>query len=387
MNLIKYISVILLLPVLVSCSNDEKKGYEEETHVSSEDEIVLTKEQYDIAGIKTGNVSKREMGDIITANGKLDVPPQQMVSVSVPIAGFVKKTNLLEGMYVKKGQVIAVLENLDYVQIQQDYLDAKSQYEYAREEYERQQRLAKEKVNAEKSLQRSKAEYHSLQAKFKGLTSKLKLMQINPASIQNGDISSTINVHASISGYITEVNVNVGQYVSPKDVLFRIVNTEHLHVELTVFEKDVSKLKEEQKVRFTLANETEERTATVHLIGREISNDRTVRVHCHLDNEDTKLLPGMFLKAYIETGAAETYTLPETAIIKFEGNNYVYTVKERTDSVYSFDMLLVNIGAEDRGYTEVKLNSELNTNSNVVIDGGYYILAKMKNSGDEEHGH
>lgn len=387
MKLIKYISVILLLPVLVSCSNDEKKGYEEETHVSSEDEIVLTKEQYDIADIKTGYVSKREMGDIITANGKLDVPPQQMVSVSVPIAGFVKKTNLLEGMYVKKGQVIAVLENLDYVQIQQDYLDAKSQYEYAREEYERQQRLAKEKVNAEKSLQRSKAEYHSLQAKYKGLTSKLKLMQINPASIQNGDISSTINVHASISGYITEVNVNVGQYVSPKDVLFRIVNTEHLHVELTVFEKDVSKLKEEQKVRFTLANETEERTATVHLIGREISNDRTVRVHCHLDNEDAKLLPGMFLKAYIETGAAETYTLPETAIIKFEGNNYVYTVKERTDSVYSFDMLQVKIGAEDRGYTEVKLNSELNINSNVVIDGGYSILAKMKNSGDEEHGH
>lgn len=387
MKLIKYISFILLLPVLVSCGNDEKKGYEEEMHVSTEDEIVLTKEQYDIAGIKTGNVFKREMGDIITANGKLDVPPQQMVSVSVPIAGFVKKTNLLEGMYVKKGQVIAVLENLDYVQIQQDYLDAKSQYEYAREEYERQQRLAKEKVNAEKSLQRSKAEYHSLQAKYKGLTSKLKLMQINPASIQNGDISSTINVHASISGYITEVNVNVGQYVSPKDVLFRIVNTEHLHVELTVFEKDVSKLKEEQKVRFTLANETEERTATVHLIGREISNDRTVRVHCHLDNEDTKLLPGMFLKAYIETGAAETYTLPETAIIKFEGNNYVYTVKELIDSVYSFYMLQVNIGAEDRGYTEVKLNSELNINSNVVIDGGYSILAKMKNSGDEEHGH
>lgn len=387
MKLIKYISFILLLPILVSCGNDEKKGHEEESHVSSEDEIVLTKEQYDIAGIKTGNVSKREMGDIITANGKLDVPPQQMVSVSVPIAGFVKKTNLLEGMYVKKGQVIAVLENLDYVQIQQDYLDAKSQYEYAREEYERQQRLAKEKVNAEKSLQRSKAEYHSLQAKFKGLTSKLKLMQINPASIQNGDISSTINVYAPISGYITEVNVNVGQYVSPKDVLFRIVNTEHLHVELTVFEKDVSKLKEEQKVRFTLTNETEERTATVHLIGREISNDRTVRVHCHLDNEDTKLLPGMFLKAHIETGAAETYTLPETAIIKFEGDNYVYTLKDRTDSVYSFDMLQVNTGTEDRGYTEVKLNSELNINSNVVIDGGYSILAKMKNSGDEEHGH
>lgn len=387
----KHILLIFTTLLFIACGNnsDQEGATEEHSEVVSEEEVSLTQEQYNTADIQIGRVSKRNIGDIITANGKLDVPPQQMVSVSIPIAGFVKKTSLLEGMHVKRGQVLAVLENLDYVQIQQDYLDVKSQYNYAEQEYKRQQQLAEEKVNAEKTLQQAKANYQSLQAKYKGLESKLKLMNIQPSSIEKGSISSTINVYAPISGYITEVNVNVGQYVSPKDVLFKIVNTEHLHVELTVFEKDVAKLEEEQPVRFTLANETTERTATVHLIGREISKDRTVRVHCHLDSEDSKLLPGMFLKAHIETNGAESYTLPESAIVKYEGKDYVYIEHSNhpADSMHHFEMTEVNVGSTDRGFTQIELVGKLDTNKDIVTRGGYILLAKMKNSDEEGHGH
>lgn len=372
--------------MLGACGNDQEQHIDTEEHHVYADEITLTKEQYNSAGIQTGKLRNRKMGNVITANGKLDVPPQQMVSVSVPIAGFIKSTSLLEGTYVKRGQVIAVLENLDYVQIQEDYLEVKSKYEYAVKDYERQRQLASEKVNSEKTLQQAKANFQSLQAKYKGLESKLKLMNINPAGIENRNISSTINVYAAITGYITDVNINVGQYVSPQDVLFRIVNTQHLHVELTVFEKDIAKLEVGQNVRFTLANETKERNAKVHLIGRKISEDRTTLVHCHLENEDTRLLPGMFLKAFIQTNEMEVYALPASAIVRFEGDDYVFTEHGAYDSLHHYKMEKVQTGSTDKGYTSVSLTTGIDMQSKIVLNGGYALLAKLKNT-DEGGGH
>ncbi len=389
MKSFKHTLYILPLLVLSACGNDQQPEDSHDTHQNSENEVILTEDQFNNASIETGKVALKRVGNTITVNGKLDVPPQQMVSVSVPIAGFVKQTSLLEGTYVKQGQVIAVLQNLDYVQIQQDYLDVKSQYEYALTEYSRQQELAKEKINAKKTLQKSKANFQSLQARYKGLESKLKLMHISPNSIQEGDISSTINVYAPINGYITKANVNVGQYVSPQDVLFRIVNTEHLHVELTVFEKDISKLEAGQMVRIKLANETNERGAIVHLIGREISSERTVLVHCHLDNEDSKLLPGMFLKAYIETDAADVHTLPESAIIKYEGRDYVFVEQKlvNDNNSHHYKMIEVTTGPTDRGYTQVSLSDIITKESHIVLNGGYSLLAKLKNTEEGGHSH
>lgn len=187
-----------------------------------------------------------------------------------------------------------VLQNADYIQLQQDYVDNKSQLEFLEAEYKRQQELAKENVNSQKILLQSKTQYQSMLAKVSGLKSKLSLLGISSTQIESGNFQSTISLTAPISGYVTQVNVNIGMFVNPTDVMFKIVDTEHLHAELTVFEKDVPKLKIGQKVRFTLANETVERIATVYLIGREIGEDRTVRIHCHLDKEDGELLPGMY---------------------------------------------------------------------------------------------
>lgn len=383
------IHTLALTLFLFGCSSE--KSTDEDNHADThiENGVVLTQAQYSAADIQLGTLVKRHMGEMVTANGKLDVPPQQIVSISVPISGFVKNTSLLQGTYVRKGQRLAVLENLDYIQIQQDYLDIKSQLEYAKEEYDRQTELAKEQVNAKKTLQQAKANYHSLEARYKGLAGKLRLMHINPATVEQDALSSTISVYAPISGYITEVNVNVGQYVAPQDVLFRIVNTEHLHVELTVFEKDISKLKEEQPVRFTLANESKERTATVHLIGKEITTERTVRVHCHLDSEDETLLPGMFLKAKIETNGTDVFALPEKAIVQYGSKYYVYLVdnKNTTDSLKAFVMKPIEIGNTDQGYTEVTLTSDMNMQTRFVTNGAYALLAKMNNTGEEGHGH
>jgi cobalt-zinc-cadmium efflux system membrane fusion protein len=385
----KHISlpVILLATALfiVSCgskpdaaANTEKHDHEEEAGV-----VELTAEQFKTAGITYGKPEARQISGAVKVNGLLDVPPQQQVSIAVPMGGFVKQTSLLQGMRVKQGQVIAVLENLDYIQMQQDYLEVKSQLEYATKEHERQQELAKENVNALKTLQLAKSTWQTLLAKENGLKQKLAVLNINLPALEKGNIQRTINVITPISGYVTQVNVNLGQFVTPADILFRIVNTEHLHAELTVFEKDVPKLKIGQLVRFTLANETAQRTATVHLIGREISPERTVRVHCHLEQEDTQLLPGTYLQAMIETGAADVKALPEAAVVNFENKAYVFVKKPGSDSTFHFNMVEVQQGNSEQGYTEVTFPKGT-PDVEVVVKGAYDLLAKMKNSGEHE---
>jgi cobalt-zinc-cadmium efflux system membrane fusion protein len=326
----------------------------------------------------------------------LDVPPQQLQSISVPLGGFLRKTDLLQGMHVKKGQLIAVIENPDYVQMQQDYLEAKSQLVYVEADYQRQEALAKENVNAQKTLQQAKAAFQSLTARVNALREKIKASGLNLTELNKGNVQSSINLYAPISGYVTEVNANIGKFVNATDVIFEIVDTDHLHAELTVFEKDVPKLKIGQKVRFTLANETAERTARVYLIGREISKDRTVRIHCHMDKEDSHLLPGMYLKAEVESGESMVPALPDEAVVDYQGQKFIFIEvdKNEADSVnaqptgtepgdHHFEMIAVETGNKDMGYTEVALPEGISTNR-IVVKGAYSILSKLKNSGEEE---
>lgn len=400
MKFLKYKFIPLVaVSLLLACGKSDQPTAIEEHHDEQENTVALTEAQMKNAGVEIGKIERKQISGTIKVNGVLDVPPQQLISVSVPLGGFLKSTTLLQGSKVKKGQLIAVIENPDYIQIQQDYLEAKNQFEFSKADYERQQELSKENVNAQKTVQQAKSTYQTWLAKMNGLMAKLKMINVDFISLDAGNITSTGNVYSPISGYVTEVNVNIGKFVNPSDVLFEIVDTEHLHAELTVFEKDVPKLKIGQKIRFTLANENKERLATVYLIGRKIGADRSIRIHCHIDTEDKELLPGMYLKAIVEAGDIDVDALPDEAIIDFQGKKYIFIpVKEEAhreeksegtethEEGQYFKMIVVEIGNSEVGYTEIRTTENLNEKTEVVVKGAYAILSKIKNS-EEEGGH
>lgn len=379
----KTLALLFTAILLASCGSKTEEAKQEEHHEEEASVVELTPEQVKIINLKLGKIEMKDLSGAIKVNGMLDVPPQNLVSISAPMGGFVKSTELLQGMKVTKGQTIVVMQHPDYIQMQQDFLESKSQLEYLELEYKRQQELSKDNVNSQKTLQQAKSQYESMLAKNAGLKSKLMMLGINGEKLTSQTIQNTISISSPISGYVTHVNVNIGMYVNPTDVMFKIVDTEHLHAELTVFEKDVPKIKLGQKVRFTLANETDERIATVYLIGREISEDRTVRIHCHLDKEDLDLLPGMYLKAYVEAGTQSLPSIPNEAIVNFEGKDYVFVAEKEANH---FKMLEVTKGISELGFTEVEMKEGLSNESLIVINGAYDILAKIKNS-EEEGGH
>lgn len=393
--------ILSLIAILFSACSSKEKTVTEAAEKKTEDanSVELTEEQFKTVNIQYGTIEEKNLSSVIRASGVLDVPPQQLITISSPYGGTLKNTLLLQGKPVTKGEIIAVLENPEFIQLQQDYLDYKSQMVYLKEELERQQELAKENVNARKTVQKASSEYNSMMARVQGLRSKLHLININPDNINPNNISGKANIYAPISGYVTKVMVNIGKFVDANQELFEIVDTRHLHAELTIFEKDVPKLKIGQKIRIVLNNETKERFAEVYLIGREISAERTVRVHGHLLQEDKNLLPGMYLKAVVETGVATTTTLPDKAIVQSAGKSYIFVAAdetneetkpdeakkdEPTEKHIPFKRIEVTTGISENGYTEVILPEGFDRKSKVVINGAYDLLSKMKNVEEEE---
>ena len=375
-----------LSSMLMACAPPTANETTEEEKLEVEtDSVSLTPEQINNIGIELGKVDMRNISGSIKTTGVLDVPPQSMVSISVPMGGFLKSTTLLQGTRVEKGQVIAVIENIDFIQLEQDYLESKNQLELADSEWKRQQQLASEQVNSQKSLQQSLQQYNHWKIKTLAIAQKLKLLNISSETLQSADVSGSISLYSPISGYVSEMNANIGKYAAPGEVLFEIVDTEHLHAELMLFEKDFSRVKIGQKIRFTLANEGTERTGTIFLLGREISQDRTLRIHGHIDKQDKNFLPGMYFSAIIETGGAEVLALPDDAILNYLDKKLIFIRDDNAKNLARYLAVEIKTGNSENGYTEIIVPSQQEAKGwSVVIKGAYSLLSKMKNVGEEE---
>lgn len=405
-KILSRLSYVAALAVLLSsCGSKEKDGTAtdgtaDSTASEESNSVELSQSQFNTVGVELGSPELRALSGMLKVNGFIDVPPQNLVSITTQMGGIVKSTPLLQGTKVSKGQVIAILQNQEFVQMQQDFLESRSQLELSDSEYKRQQTLAQQNVNAQKTLQQAKAAYQGNLARENALKQRLQLININPSTLTPNNIRSQINIYSPISGYVTKVNVNTGKFVAPNDVMFEIVNSSNLHVELNVFEKDAQMVKKGQKVLFTLTNDSTQRTAVVQLVGGEINADKTVTVHA-IAQGSTGFIPGTYLKALIETGAMQVTALPSAAVVDFEGKKYIF-VKNTADKKanepakaqngattassgtgHHFEMVEVTTGISDGGYIEVTMPSGRDFTGKVVLKGTYDLLSKMKNSEEE----
>jgi membrane fusion protein, heavy metal efflux system len=373
----KIIILINIVLLVASCSSKKEEVKAEEP--TNENIVSLTDAQLKNAGLLLGKMEKRPIASVLKVSGKIDVPPQNMVSISVPLGGYVRSAKLLPGMPVSKGQVLAVIEDQQYIQIQQDYLTAKAQLAYSESDFKRQKELNQSKATSDKVFEQSRATYNAQTVLVNSLAQKLKLIGINPGSIGAGSISRSINIYSPISGFVSAVNVNIGKYVSPADVLFELINPSDIHLALTVFEKDMDKLFIGQKLMaYSNGQPDKKYPCTIILISKSLSDERSSEVHCHFEQYDKNLLPGMYMNADVEVKSNEVNALPDEAIVRFENKQYGFIAKGKNQ----FEMLEIKTGSTENGFTEVITNENF-AKETFVLKGAYNLLMKMKNTADE----
>lgn len=389
-----YLLILYTLFTVAACASHGEPA-EDNTAATSEtsgagakaagDHITVTPEQLKTMGIQLGSPAQTNVSDEVKTTGTVDVPPQYMASISPLINGVIKSVNMLPGQRVAKGATLATMQSLDYIQMQQDYLQAVSQLTYQREELDRQKTLVAEDVGARKRLQQTQADYGSNRALVSSLALKLRTLGTSVETLSKGSLSPTIRITSPVAGYVTASNVHLGQQVATTDVLFEVMNQEHKHLELNVYENDAFKIKTGQTILLNdpkLGRETVR--GRVYLVGRAFQGDaRTINVHGHVDNEaqESRLVPGMFLSARILTGTRLATTLPEDAVVRKGQNGFVYVP---TSQPRTYRRIPVKLGQEENGRIEITPLKPTNL-AKVVVKGAYLLEAEMtKGEGEEE---
>lgn len=383
----KIAALLLGMVILASCQT--KKGSEpvKEEEVLPEDVVEMRDDQIKLADIGLGNIEMRNLSNTLKVNGLVNAAPQNLASICTPMSGFVKSTTLMPGHPVGKGQLLVVIENQEFVDIQQSYLEARNRFEYAEAEYKRHNELYREDVYSQKNVQQVTTEYKNLKALLYSLRQKLVLININPDQLREDNISRSISLVAPIGGYVEEVNVNLGKYVTPTDVMFKIVNNDKLFLELTLFEKDANKVEKDQKIRFFINNETEQHDAVITQVGRSIHADKTYKVYASVSGRCKNVLPGMYVNALIETSGSQVTAIPTDAVVNFDDKDYIFVFdknKEEGGKPFTeYRMVEVRKGVSDNGFTELILPEGFNIHTTrVVVRGAYALLSAKKNAGE-----
>ncbi len=368
------IVINLFILLFFSCKNNTNEI--ENKAKTAQNITSLSDIQIKNAGITFGKMEQKNISETLQLNGKIDVPPQNLVSISVPMGGYLKNINLLIGMYVKKGQILCNVEDKQYIQLQEDYLIAKTKTIFAKAEFERQKELNQSKASSDKVYQQAQAEYNSLQILVQSYAEKLKFAGINPNNVSAKSISKSVSIYAPIDGYISKINVNTGKYVNPSDVLFEIVNTSDIHLALTVYEKDINKISIGQSLfAYTNSNPEQKHLCKIILIGKDFTENKSAEIHCHFNKYDKTLLPGMYMNAKLEINNKTSNTLPNNAIVNFENKNYIFLVNKNNQ----FEMVEIKIGNTENGFTTIE-NANKFLDTKIVIKGAYSLLMKFKNT-------
>ena len=371
--------LFLVMIALASCNSKERSDVvntDKAMGNGDRDIVTITEDQFASGEMELGKITIQEFNTIVKANGMFAVPPQNQADVSAYFAGYVKDISLLPGDAVKKGQALFTIENPEYVQAQQDFLEAKGRLNYLKSDYERQKELIADNVTSKKNFLKAESDYTITLVQYQSLKKKLSLMNINPNTLSGDNIRSVISVPSPLSGYATSINATRGMYLNPSDVAVTVTNTDDLHIELKIFEKDLPMVKVGQQINVRLQDDIDNvYEGKVHLVNKSINaQDRTVNIHGDLVNkEEAKLFaPGMYIEAEILTTSAEYPALPSEAVANID-NDFFVLVKEGSTN---FKRVLVKIGATNNGFTQILNASDFEPNTEFLTKGAFNLITE-----------
>lgn len=374
-DLYKSLLFSLALVLLGGCGDTKNAATENKT---SDPFIQVTQAQFTQGKMLLGSFEEKVFSKTIAANGTIDVPPENRAVVNASMGGYIKKTPLIIGHTVTKGQLLLTIENPAFIVLQQQYMEVNAQLAYLKAAYQRQTQMKAENISSQKSFLKAESEYQTAVARHISLDKQLRMLNISPKSVRQGNMSAIARIYAPIAGSITKVNVTKGSYVSPATEILEIIDNDHIHLELSVYEKDIMKVKEGQKIEFNIPEASSKTyTATVHLIGTTIEQNRTVKVHGHPEvTSENNFLTGMFVEANIITESTIEKAIPNEAIIEIDDVAYVLILDKKDANNYFFKQIEVTVKESYKGYSTLESKNNFQLDTQFLTKGVFSLLGE-----------
>ena len=375
-----YIFCLFLLQLVISCK-DQKATSEiiEQSETPLENQIIeVSKEQFANNGMRIDTLKQLSFPTTIKTTGVIDVPPSNKAVISAVMGGYIKTTTLLVGDQVKKGERLISLENPEFIKLQQEYLEVKQQLNYLNAEFKREEILNKERISSEKNFLKAESDLKTAEATYAGLRRQLELLNINPLEVEAGNITSIVHLVSPIKGSITKISVSLGTYVSPTTPIMEVVDNDHIHLELSVFEKDIMKIEKGQEIVYEIPEASEKVfKAEVYLIGKALEENRTIKVHAHLsDSEVNRFLPGMFVDAYITTAIKEQLAVQEESIIDIDGQKFMLILNDKNEESYFFKPSKIISQGSTKEYLAIMPEDEISKGTLFLSKGAFELFGE-----------
>lgn len=381
------IAIVALISLQTACTSKSQTPIEE----SHDESVVLhtvTTSQFKAANFQTGKLAPQTFNSKIKTYGTFDVAPENKAVVSTFFGGFVKSLTILPGQKVHKGDKLVVLENPDFIKVQQEFLEAKGSLGYLEKEYERQKNLVADNSTSQKNFLKAESDYKITKSKFQSLKMQLEMMNINTAALADENIKTTITLTAPISGYVTHVGTSIGVFVDEQTEIFTIINTEHMHLELNIYERDLTQVRVGQTIKFHVQNNShEEHFGDVYLINQAIDEEnRHITIHGHVVDDHTEevFIPGMYIEAEIYTSSELLLALPEEAVVTMDNRSFVLVKSSSTETEISFEQHEVLTGKTTKGFIEILNTNEFSEGTEFLIKGAFNLLTE-EGSGGHSH--
>ncbi|MFD1095517.1 efflux RND transporter periplasmic adaptor subunit [Salegentibacter chungangensis] len=377
---------------IAACGESKKesgdKPAEKKTSESTPTEVMLSAQQFEALGMKVDTLSTRMMSGFVEANGHLEVPPQSEATVTPVIGGNVSSIRVIEGDVVKRGAVLAYISHPDIIKVQTDYINTANRLNFLEKDYARQKKLYEEGVGSGESFQKAESELQSARGHLKGMKAQLRQLNLNAENIEKGNIQQQIPVISPIDGAIQAVNIKTGQFVQSQANMFEIINTEDVHIDLMVFEKDVPKVEEGQMVYFNISSEPgKEMTARILSISKNFERDpKALHVHAEIENREGNLVPGMYVRGRIALEDSQVKAFPQSAIAKKADKLFVFSAEKEGED-WSFKPIEIIAGASQEEWTAVRFLKEVPSDTEFAFNNAYYLMAEMNKGQGGGHHH
>lgn len=374
-KLVKHTIFLLItatsIKLLNSCSSSEQTPNDE---IASENKVTLTQEQSKNLKIETMALSEQTIQGVVELNGKVESPLSAKYDVHSPIAGRISGCNLFTGQKVSKGQVLAYIEDLQIVDLQQRYLSAVNNYELATIESVRQKELIDEDAGSKKNLQLAENKKKAFAFEIAAYGKQLEVLGISPSSIRKGTITSKIPLRSPISGFVTELNLQNGAFYTAEQHLITIQNVEQSYISLNGFSGKENLLasglfvdiKRVEDTNFTLRGQ-------IFLVNKSFTDGGKIEVHVKPIGE-MKWLPGTVVNARVLLPAKKGFAMPKNAVTEYEDKQFCWVKVGKN----SYEMIPITTGIETPEFIEIK-NPEVLKGRKVVTKGAYGLYMTLKN--------
>lgn len=364
-----------------SCgAGDEQVGTEAPEESGGLPEVHLDSDALALSDIEVGVASIASRGGL-RVTGTITYDQNLVSHVGPKTQGRVTDLRAELGSRVREGDILAHLESPDVGVTRSQLVEAEALLAIAQETFDRETRLEAAGISSRREVLDAEGQLRTIEASLRSAEERLRLF----GAAAHGD-GGHFDVVAPYDGVVVERHAGRGEVVGPADQLFTIADLTVLWIELDIFERDMSRVTEDQPVELTTAAWPGRSfpARIVYVADVLDAQSRTVRARVEVDNSDGALKPGMFATAFINTAAGRTVVaVPRDAVQNVEGQDVVWIPGDEAGAFLANPVLL----GEELPGGMVAIEAGLTAGDPVVVAGAFTLKAELAKGEFGGHGH